>query len=149
MNSEKKSKLILKLFMNFIIIMAIIFTLFVIVFSSFSEYSIGLSNFGREIAIYSVASVITSILLIVIFTMKKISVPVQTIIVYSLLAIVFLTVGYLTYIFDFASNARLFIATIVAFIIGGITITLVSYIRSNKNNNTLNNYLKRFKERGK
>ena len=149
MNKEIKSKLVLKLFMNFIIIMAVVFTLLVIIFSSFSEYSLGGVDLGREIGIYSAASIIASILLILVFLSKRIPISLQAILVYSVLALTFLVVGYLIYVFDFSYNKRVFISTIVSFVLGGVIIFWITHVRASKDNNTLNSYLKRFKERDK
>ena len=68
-------------------------------------------------------------------------------VVYLILAINILTVGYFTYIYDFYYNSKLVIATLITLAIGLGIIILVFYFLQRRSNKSLNDNLKHFKER--
>ena len=84
-----------------------------------------------------------------ILKINVIPVLVQVLVVYLILAINILTVGYFTYIYDFYYNSKLVIATLITLAIGLGIIILVFYFLQRRSNKSLNDNLKHFKERDK
>lgn len=132
---------------NFVVISGILFALFMIIFSSISQFVYKNINFAGNFLIVLIVSVITSILLLLIFKINRISTVLQVIIVYLLLSVIVLITGYSLFIYDLIYNLRLLICTVACLVSGLIIISLAFAISYKRNDKSLNANLKNFKER--
>lgn len=145
---EKRSfKKLKKFCLQFLIIFAIVFASTIILLSTISQFVYEDMRFVRELIISLIGSLVTSMVLYFILKINVIPVLVQVLVVYLILAINILTVGYLTYIYDFYYNSKLVIATLITLAIGLGIIILVFYFLQRRSNKSLNDNLKHFKER--
>lgn len=145
---EKRSfKKLKKFCLQFLIIFAIVFASTIILLSTISQFVYEDMRFVRELIISLIGSLVTSMVLYFILKINDIPVLVQVLVVYLILAINILTVGYFTYIYDFYYNSKLVIATLITLAIGLGIIILVFYFLQRRSNKSLNDNLKHFKER--
>lgn len=136
-----------KFCLQFLIIFAIVFTSTIILLSTISQFVYEDIRFIRELVITLIGSFTTSMVLYFILKINSISILVQVLIVYLILSISILTVGYYTYIYDFYYNSKLVIATLITLVVGLGIIILVFYFLQRYSNKSLNDNLKHFKER--
>ncbi len=146
---KKRVKNIVNIIVTFLVIFAILFTMSTIIFVPILKYVYESINFLRELIVVCVISLLMSILLTCFLQINRISVLLQTILIYCFIFMVIFLSGYKLYIYDFYNNSRLFIATIIFFITGLIIIITIQLIISKKNDDSLNEGLKHFKERDK
>ena len=103
----------------------------------------------KDIVTIGVFSFVSSIILMLIFSLNKIGVVTQYLLVYCFLSLVILLLGYFLYIYDFVYNSKLLFVTIICMIVGLIGILVYGYLKNKKVDNSLNANLKNFKERDK
>lgn len=132
---------------NFAIIFTIVFALLIIVLTSISQFVYGDLRFVRELVVVLVSSFIISVFITLILKINRISLALQVVLIYSILALFIVLVGYLLYIYDFYYNTKLMIFTIGFLLLGLIIITLVFESLRKKANKYLNDNLKQYKER--
>ena len=145
---EKRSfKKLKKFCLQFLIIFAIVFASTIILLSTISQFVYEDMRFVRELIISLIGSLVTSMVLYFILKINVIPVLVQVLVVYLILAINIVTVGYITYIYDFYYNSKLVIATLITLAIGLGIIILLFYFLQRRSNKSLNDNLKHFKER--
>lgn len=143
----KKKFNLKKTITNFFITSGTVFAILMIIFSSVSQYVYKNNTFAQYFLAILVISVVVSIILMLVFMINRISVVTQAIIIYSILGVVVLVVGYVFYIFDFIYNYRLLISTAVFLVLGLVLLSLRILYNYKKLDNTLNANLKYFKER--
>lgn len=138
-----------KLVTNFLINFASVFAILIIITCAISEYIYSDMILLKDIIIIGIVSFISSVILMLIFSLNKIGVVTQYLLVYCFLSIVILLLGYFLYIYDFVYNSKLLFITIICMIVGLVCILIYGYIKNKKANNSLNANLKNFKERDK
>lgn len=121
----------------------------VIVFTVVSQYMYEDVSFIRELIIIAGICAAMSIIIVLFLQINNISPLFQTMIIYCFVFLVVFAMGYILYIYDIYNNARLFISTIIFFIIGLLCIIVIQMIVSKKSDDSLNADLKQFKERDK
>lgn len=143
----KKVKKINKFLINFIIMFASVFTTLIVIFSVISLFIYDNFNFSFDLLLMFVTSVISSIVLMALFKIKKISVVLQAILVYTFLSITIVLLGYFLFIYDFVYNFKFLIATLIMLFIGGLILGLTYFVSTKKEDTSLNDHLRHFKER--
>ena len=138
-----------KLVTNFLINFASVFAILIIIICSISEYIYSDMILLKDIVTIGVFSFISSIIFMLIFSLNKIGVVTQYLLVYCFLSLVILLLGYFLYIYDFVYNSKLLFVTIICMIVGLIGILVYGYLKNKKVDNSLNANLKNFKERDK
>lgn len=146
---KKFFKKICRFIVSFLAIFAILFTMSVIVFTVVSQYMYEDVSFIRELIIIAGICAAMSIIIVLFLQINNISPLFQTMIIYCFVFLVVFAMGYILYIYDIYNNARLFISTIIFFIIGLLCIIVIQMIVSKKSDDSLNADLKQFKERDK
>lgn len=134
---------------SFLAIFAILFTMSVIVFTVVSQYMYEDVSFIRELIVIAGICAAMSIIIVLFLQINNISPLFQTMIIYCFVFLVVFAMGYILYIYDIYNNAKLFISTIIFFIIGLLCILVIQMIVSKKSDDSLNANLKQFKERDK
>lgn len=121
----------------------------VIVFTVISQYMYEDVSFIRELIVIAGICAAMSIIIVLFLQINNISPLFQTMIIYCFVFLVVFAMGYILYIYDIYNNAKLFISTIIFFIIGLLCIIVIQMIVSKKSDDSLNANLKQFKERDK
>ena len=138
-----------KLFTNFLITFASVFATLIIIICSISEYIFSDMILLKDLILIGIVSLISSVIILLIFKLNKINVVFQYILVYSFLSFVIILLGYLLYIYDLEYNLGLLISILVCLIIGLVFIVVYCSVKNKIVNNSLNANLKNFKERDK
>ncbi len=145
---DKEKKLFVKHLTNFLVMFVTIFTLMTIIFATINEYVYKDFISSIDLLIIGGVSLIVSILLLLLLRINNISIVLQVIMVYTILALVVLLIGYfVVFVYDVTHNYKLFVATTIFLVLGLIFIIIFFVIRSKMIDRSLNNNLKHFKER--
>ena len=122
--SNKKFN-ILKFIANYLIILISIFALITIIFAGLLEFINRSVLSGKDLLIFFIVSAVASILFSIVFKLNNISIVLQAIIIYFLLSLIVVLVGYyVLYIYDIGHNYKLFISTIIFIIVGLVFLIL-------------------------
>ena len=89
-----------KLVTNFLINFASVFAILIIITCAISEYIYSDMILLKDIIIIGIFSFISSVILLLIFSLNKIGVVTQYLLVYCFLSIVILLLGYFLYIYE-------------------------------------------------